>query len=550
MTVTVPYLDFKRPDYRPIWQARIEALNRIRAKPSALPALKVYYRENPIQFIVDHGLTTDPRNADIGLPVSVPFIPFPRQIEWMEWVLDSWRNRRPGVTPKSRESGVSWMAIALSCTLCNFRDNLAIGFGSSKLELVDKLGDPKSLFWKAREFMINLPPEFTEGWSRKDAPEKLIKFPHTGSTMAGEGGDDIGRGGRTTLYFVDEAASLERPSLADQSLLSNTNCRMDISTAKGSGNPFHRKVTTWPAERVYRFHWRDDPRKDEAWYAKQLEESDPVTIAQEVDIDFAASVEGVLIPSDWVQAAVDAHIRLGIKPTGAKRGALDVADEGVDLNAFAIMQGILLTHVEEWSGKGSDIFSTVQRAFHLSDENDLAGFSYDADGLGAGVRGDARVVNDGRERKLSVDAFRGSAAVHDPEREDVKGRKNEDYFSNLKAQAWWRLRKRFETTFRAVTGPSVETAQDYDHDAIISLDSVALKPVLAKLCAELSQPTYSLNLTGKIVIDKKPDGTRSPNLADALMMLAGGPIRRPVTINPNALQSVREMGLARRRRLA
>jgi hypothetical protein len=33
-------------------------------------------------------------------------------------------------------------------------------------------------------------------------------------------------------------------------------------------------------------------------------------LAQEVDIDYAASVEGVLIPSAWVQAAVDAHIKL------------------------------------------------------------------------------------------------------------------------------------------------------------------------------------------------------------------------------------------------
>lgn len=548
MTVIVPHLDFKNPDYRPIWQSRIEALNRIRTKPACIPALKIFYRNNPIQCIVDWGQTFDPRRADQGEPVSVPFIPFPKQVEWMEWVLASWALRRPGVTPKSRESGVSWMAIALSCVLCNFRDNVAIGFGSSKLELVDKLGDPKSLFWKAREFMAMLPPELTDNWQRSYAPEKLIKFPHTGSTMAGEGGDDIGRGGRTALYWVDEAASLERPTLADQSLLSNTNCRMDISTAKGSGNPFHRKVTTWPSERVFVFSWRDDPRKDEAWYQKQKDESDPVTIAQEVDIDFSASVEGVLIPSDWVQAAVDAHIKLRIKPTDAKRGALDVADEGVDLNAFAVMQGILLTHVEEWSGKGSDIFSTVQRAFSISDTHDLAGFSYDADGLGAGVRGDARVVNDGRERKLSVEAFRGSAAVHDPEREDVKGRKNEDFFMNLKAQSWWRLRKRFETTFRAVTGASVETAQDYDPDAIISLDS--RMPLLTKLCGELSQPTYSISIAGKVVVDKKPDGTRSPNLADAVMIVGGCPMRRPIVINPNTLRSIREMGLGRRRRLA
>jgi hypothetical protein len=35
---------------------------------------------------------------------------------------------------------------------------------------------------------------------------------------------------------------------------------------------------------------------------------------------------------------------------------------------------------------------------------------------------------------------------------------------------------------------------------------------------ELSQPTYSKNGVGKILINKAPDGTRSPNLADTVMI--------------------------------
>ena len=35
---------------------------------------------------------------------------------------------------------------------------------------------------------------------------------------------------------------------------------------------------------------------------------------------------------------------------------------------------------------------------------------------------------------------------------------------------------------------------------------------------ELSQPTYTVNGVGKIVIDKAPEGTKSPNLADAVMI--------------------------------
>ena len=156
----------------------------------------------------------------------------------------------------------------------------------------------------------------------------------------------------------------------------------------------------------------------------------------------------------------------------------------------------------------------MQRAFGLCDELGYKTLRYDADGLGAGVRGDGRVIN---ERKsdpgfhLKIEAFRGSGAVLHPEREDVKGRKNQDFFDNLKAQYWWSLRTRFQKTFRAV-----KDGVEFDPDEIISLPR-DLK-LLGKLSLELSRPTYSVNTVGKIVIDKTPDGTKSPNLADALMI--------------------------------
>ncbi len=150
---------------------------------------------------------------------------------------------------------------------------------------------------------------------------------------------------------------------------------------------------------MFTYHWRDDPRKDDAWYAKQCEELDEVIVAAEIDINYSASVEGVLIPSAWVQSAIGAHEKLGIEATGQKRGALDVADEGVDKNAFAGRNGNLLEYLKSWcwSGKGGDIYQTVVRAFALCDELGYETFDYDADGLGAGCRGDARNINEVRE---------------------------------------------------------------------------------------------------------------------------------------------------------
>ena len=416
MTIILPpNFDWKNPDYVPIFEQRIATLEQIRSDPSVLPALKLFYKHNPAQFIIDWGCTVDPRNAEIERPTLVPFILFERQIEWINWVMDSWRNRRPGVNPKSRESGVSWLAVALSCTLCNFYEGLNIGFGSRKQEYVDLIGSPKSLFWKARAFRSLLPPEFDDFNEKTDAPHMRQHFRQTGSTMSGEAGDNIGRGDRASIYFVDESAFLEHPDLTEAALSQTTNCRIDISSANGSGNPFHTKVTTWPAERVFWYHWRQDPRKDEAWYQKQCAELDPVTIAQELDINFAASVEGVLIPSEWVQSAIDAHLKLGITPSGERRGSFDVADEGRDNLAFASGYGCLLDYIEEWSGKGMDIFLSTQKVFMLCDMLGIDEFLYDADGLGAGVRGDANVINDQRigkgQRPLTATPFRGSGVA-------------------------------------------------------------------------------------------------------------------------------------------
>jgi phage terminase large subunit len=513
--------DFRNPDYGPIFQARLDRLERIRSDPALLAALKIHYRDNPADFISDFGMTYDPRNIERGLPAAVPFILFPKQREWVEWVVARWRGQEPGVTEKTRDMGMSWLSIAFACTMCLFHEGLTFGFGSRKEEYVDKLGHPKSLFYKARLFMEHLPPEFLGGWTRDHAPHMRISFPGTKSVLTGEAGDNIGRGDRAAIYFVDEAAFLERPQLVEASLSATTNCRIDISTPNGRANPFADKRFRFPSERVFRFHWRDDPRKDDKWYAKQIAELDPVTVAQEIDINYSASVEGVLIPSEWVQSAIDADKKLGLTITGRKRAALDVADEGADKNALACATGIRLDQVSEWSGVGSDILQTVAKAFNLCDQYGTDDMRFDSDGLGAGVRGDARSLNEQRETgRITVTPWRGSAKVAKPDKAiptaqptGRKDRLNRDFFKNAKAQGGWELRVRFQRTHRALTEPDYQ----YDPDDLIVLNGSM--PNLDRIAGELSQPTYSVDTTGKIVIDKKPDGTRSPNLYDSVMIL-------------------------------
>lgn len=521
MPIPFPF-DFRKPDYTAVFEWRMERLKRIRKAPEMLPALREFYRTNPAQFIIDWGMTTDPRNLDFGLPVSIPFLLFPKQEEWINWIMDRRKGLENGLTEKSREMGLSWTSIGLACSLCLFNKEMVIGFGSRKEEYVDSTGSPKALFWKARKFVEMLPVEFRGGWNyKKHAPYMRVEFPESGSVITGEAGDNIGRGDRTTLYFVDEAAFLKRPQLIEASLSQTTRCRIDLSSVNGMANPFAQKRHSGKIP-VFTFHWRSDPRKDDEWYRKECDKIDnPVVVAQELDLNYNASAEGVLIPNEWVQAAVDAHIKLGIQPTGKRLGAMDVADEGRDKNSFSTRHGFLLENVREWSGVGSDIYQSVEKVFGYCDKDNLEEYRFDEDGLGAGVRGDARAINELRSAAsrpmILATPFRGSGGVFDPEDEAVRGdngqnaRLNKDFFANAKAQSWWHLRKLFRNTYRAVV-----EGMDYDPDEIISISSTMKSK--DKLIIELSQPTYSINGVGKISVNKQPDGTKSPNLADSVMI--------------------------------
>lgn len=553
--LTRPSIDYRNPDYDAIIRQRLKVLDAIRSDPdpsAIITDMKAIYREYPAQFICDWGVTVDPRNIERGLPAVMPFVLFDRQIEFIDEVLGQWRGRKDLLVEKSRDMGISWCAIGLSCALGLHYDDMAIGFGSRKAELVDKLGDPKSLLQKARVFMTYIPREFRGGWiEKKHSKEMQVDFPETRSVIAGEAGDDIGRGDRKAIYFVDEAAHLEHPASVDAALSNTTNCRIEMSSVKGMDNPFAQRRHSGKVK-VFTFHWRQDPRKDDQWYADMMDRLDPIVAAQEIDINYSASVDNIIIPSLWVQASIDAHVKLSITISGERYGALDVADQGRDKNAFAVRHGILLEHIEQWPGTDAgDLYASTARAFLLCDQYRLPSFCYDADGMGAAVRGDARVLNEKRMegnatrkpgeplvKPLKVKAFRGSAsgdALFQPDAW-VKGadgkpldRRNKDYYANYKAQSWLHLRWKFQQTYRAVV-----KLMAIDHDDIISLSSTMKD--LGRVVVELSQPVYDQNTAGKMLVDKQPDGVASPNEADAVMM-AFAPRRAGMLISDELVET-------------
>lgn len=529
--------DWREPNYRKVYQSRFAALRAIEECSEAeLEAIKAYYRDKPggiADFIEDWGMTFDPRAVEEGRQSVMPMVLFQRQREYVEFVMDRWKAKKPGLVEKSRDGGISWVSIGIGCALCSLYEGIVIGYGSRKTEYVDKADAPKALFWKARFFQRHIPLRLRAGWREEiDAPFMRMKFPETGSFMNGEAGDDIGRGDRAAIYFFDEAAHAARAMKIEAALSQTTNCRIDVSSVNGPPpNVFARKRFSGKIE-VFVFDWRDDPRKDQEWYDGQAAVLDPVVLAQEVDRDYNAAVEGTLIPQDWVKAAFNAFEVLGIAPSGEKVLGFDVADGGKDKNAVAGGQGVEISICEEWSGKGSDIFASTERVFTIAQEHGIRRVRYDGDGLGAGVKGDSRQINQRRHREgkpaISFEIYRGSDEVMDPDGEDVPGRKNIDYFANRKAQEWWRLRTRFLKTWRWVTSVQ-KNKNDPNHPVlrcepheIISIRTAGINDV-QQLAAELSQPTFKSREDGKIIVDKAPGDSKtermpSPNKADAVVI--------------------------------
>lgn len=525
------------PDYAQLYRWRQQQVVRMASDPVFAGRAFEYYRYHPVQFISRWVDTYDPRNAGVlGKHVRPPMVLFPRQVDMVNFLTWCLRRQQSGLIEKSRDMGATWVCSAYSVWLWLFVYGASIGWGSRKEMLVDRLGDLDSIFEKIRMVIRQLPPYFLpKGFHWKIHSNYMRLYnPENGNSITGEAGDNIGRGGRKLIYFKDESAHYEHPEAIEAALADNTRVQIDLSSVNGLGNVFQRRREsgvdwapglTLPKNRtaVFVMSWEDHPEKNTEWYlqrrAKAEEEGLLHLFYQEVDRNYAASVEGVIIPPDWILSAIDAHKKLGFTDDGMWCAALDVADGGGDRNALAARKGVVLKHVEEWGAR--DTTETTERAIRLCAAMTPLDLQYDSIGVGAGVKGESnRLEREAPERLKGIRFvdWNASATPLFPEERIIRGDKNsplvKDYYHNLKAQGWWELRRKFERTHKAVT-----EGVSYPSDQLISLDSEALGSNLQQVRKELSQPTVGYTAAkSKLIVNKQPEGVRSPNVGDAVMM--------------------------------
>lgn len=226
--------------------------------------------------------------------------------------------------------------------------------------------------------------------------------------------------------------------------------------------------------------------------------------------------EGSVIMRSWIEAAIDAHLVLGIEPTGKRRIGFDVADDGADKCANVYAHGFLLDWCEEWEGLEDKLLQSCSRTYANARARD-AEIVYDSIGVGAGCGAKFDELNAAQSGPPVRHAkFNAGSSVMSPDAIYTGNVKNKDQFANLKAQAWWLVADRFRNTYNAI-----KNGQKFRDDELISISSKM--PMLEKLKTELSTPKREFDPNGRVRVESKKDlakrGIKSPNISDATVML-------------------------------
>lgn len=460
--------------------------------------------------------TYDPRL--VGTP-SGPFVAFklwPRQAAFIEWLNERVAASEPGLTEKARDAGVTYLVAGYALNRWLFVPGFKATFGSREEDLVDNRDNPDCIFEKIRIMLRRLPAWMLPkgfDWRRHDTIMQLTN-PANGASITGEGGDQMGRGGRATVYFVDEAAFIPRADSIEKSLSGTTDCVQWISSANGMGNLFYRKRMALPAKQIFRLEYRDDPRKTAEWAQAKKADLDPVAWASEYEIDYGASVEGVCIPGAWVQSAQQLT-KIIPDIQRASRGISGGDVGGGKAKSVLIHRFGPVVLAPQARGDPD----TTETAHWMLAECRAAGthkLNFDSVGIGAGV---ASTLSKSPSKDLkSIPVNTGMPPSH---RVWPDGRRSTEMFGNLKAEIWWLARHTFQRTHehvRWLQSSGKEGAQ-YPLSDLVALP---LGTEAAMLAAQLSVVRWFRNERGKIVIESKDQlkkrGIPSPDYAEAFVL--------------------------------
>ena len=286
-----------------------------------------------LYWLYTFGWILEPRND--GVNTRLPFIPYPRQLDLIDWVY--WVMAQPigryasGLVEKARSVGATWIAAAHTAKHWQFDPHMWVSGVISKTdEEVDNKADPGSYFWKLDYLLKNQPdwllPAGFAGFHERSPHRSHAKIinPATDSIVVGSTTTDLAFvGKRLKKLDIDEGATLE----GFDEIWANTASVTD-----------HRIVYTTPRTRhtmgvynlryghdgyispaIFSFRWHEVPGRDEYWYASMRETMQDEKFEREINLNWRSDQGEFVYPHAWDIAPRDSFgfvpgwpIRVGI----------------------------------------------------------------------------------------------------------------------------------------------------------------------------------------------------------------------------------------------
>ena len=468
-------------------------------------------RRDPVYFIDNFCWLMEPRNPPKGLPAWLPFVLYPKQRELVRWLQTREATSSNGAVPKSRGVGATWVCVAYSIWCWLFRPGFKITWGTLTEADLDAKDNPDSVFEKFRIILKRLPEWFRRsmipGFGDRNDNHRRLYNPDNGSVITGEIGDNMGRSGRSAIYFLDEAAHADYPEAKERAIQETTDCLIEISTPNGVDNPFATKVRRALVDTLY-MRWDDIPWRPPEWLEwRRLTRyaHDELGFRQEILIDFLGTAEWTAIPPTWIQAAVDYELFAGTTASGG----FDVA-KNHDRNVFTPRRGPCVEPQEIWGVMAPH--DSAARVASRCEFHGISMLSFDAIGVGEGVASyfgtEARAGH-----AFDFEVIPVVSSQKPTEAKWAAGQKTaQDLFGNLRAEMWWTVRERFRKTYA-----NRHEGTNYPDSECISI------PDEPELINELSWLEYKHARGGKIFVESKEDmkkrrkSSKSPDRADSLI---------------------------------
>jgi len=251
---------------------------------------------------------------------------------------------------------------------------------------------------------------------------------------------------------------------------------------------------------------------------------------------FNDDIDTSVIQSDWFDACIDAHVKLGIDVVGGKVATCDPSDVGKDATGYSERQGVIFNKVTEIDAENGNRSFDV--ACRMANEYGSDVFGWDCDGMGALLRDQA--VANFTGKNVQTFMYKGSESVHFPEAMyksdntaiNLSGQKrNKDVFANKKAQNIISFADRVFKTYEAVVLGKYHDPKDlisfatYNPDTRTGIDADMMQKLRAEACKLPLRPGSEIRFYTKDEMRRgimMPDGHRvvipSPNLLDACVL--------------------------------